>query len=134
MVRRTGKCLILLENTILRHIKRLKFPIFFDKTNSHNLSSCSNFLIVMKVEFSLSFNAKFNCVKIFGVLSNQCKKRSLVRQATRLSTVHMLCTRPTDEQNLHISAYAANENIRQFAIFFKFSCWRSIWALRNFQK
>ena len=60
----------------------------------------------MKVEFSLSYNAKFNCVNVFGALSNQCV----------LSTVHMLCTLPTDKQNVHnTSAYAANKNIHQFA-------------------
>ena len=116
VVRRTGECLILHENTIPRY-KRLKIPYFFNRTNNYHKSiQLFKFLIVMKVEFSLLYNAKFNCVNIFGTLSKQCKNVCRLAMPRVLSTLHMLCTLPTDKQNVHKSnAYTANKNICQFA-------------------
>ena len=91
----------------------------------------------MKVEFSLSHNAKFYCVHVFSALSNQRKNLRQFTMPLVLSTLLMLCTlQPTNKMytkqmrmrqtetfasspnpkcKVHnTSAYVANENIRQF--------------------
>ena len=70
---------------------------------------------MMKVEFSLSHNAKFDCAHVFGVLSNQCKNLCQFAMPLVLSTLHVVYI-TTHEQNVHkTNAHVANKNIRQFA-------------------
>ena len=72
----------------------------------------------MKVEFSHSHKFKYDCVCVFGALSNQCKylRQFAMPDDTRLSTSHYVVYITTDEQNVHkTNVHVANENIRQFA-------------------
>ena len=74
-----------------------------------NVSNCSNFLTVMKVEFSLSYHAKL-CSRIWCAVKSM-QKRSPGHSFWTLY-IYVVYKNTTDEQNVHkTNAHVANENI-----------------------
>ena len=60
-------------------------------------------------EFSLSHNAKFDCVYVFGALSNQCKNHRQFAMPLVLSALHYVVYITTDKQNVHKTKCARGE-------------------------